>query len=77
MQKEHDGTLENDFDFKVAMFKRVFGSDEGKLILEYLEKLYSPKFPNFNPNVDYYALGKYRVVQEIRALINSERKVKK
>lgn len=63
-------TMENDFNFRVAMFKKVFGTDEGKLVLNYLDSLYNPSVPKFEPNVDYYMLGKYRVVQEMKALVN-------
>lgn len=62
--------MENDFNFRVSMFKKVFGSAEGKIVLDYLERLYNPSTPKFDPNVDYYMLGKYRVIQEIVSLIN-------
>ena len=62
--------MENDFNFRVSMFKKVFGTDEGKLIIDYLSKIYNPSTPKFEPNVDYYMLGKYRVIQEMKALIN-------
>lgn len=67
-------TMENDYNFRVAMFKKVFGTDEGKLVLNYLEGLYNPSVPKFEPNVDYYMLGKYRVVQEMKALFNKSLK---
>lgn len=67
-------TMENDYNFRVSMFKKVFGTEEGKILLEYLEKLYNPSVPKFEPNVDYYMLGKYRVVQEMRALVNKQLK---
>lgn len=63
-------TMDNDFQFRISIYKKVFGSVEGKLLLDYMERTYAPREPNFNPNVDYYALGKYRVVQEIKTLLN-------
>lgn len=63
-------TMDNDFQFRISIYKKVFGSVEGKLLLDYMERTYASREPNFNPNVDYYALGKYRVVQEIKTLLN-------
>ena len=64
MQKSNSDkvtTMDNDFPFRQSIYKKVFGSDEGKLVLDFMERLYAPREPNFNPNVDYYMLGKYRV----------------
>lgn len=77
MQKQTSNEQEidmNDFDFRCKTFKKVFGTDEGKLVIEFLENLYSPKQPNFNPNVDYYMLGKYRVIKEIKDILNKQPK---
>lgn len=63
-------TMDNDYQFRISIYKKVFGSDEGKLLLDFMERLYAPREPSFNPNADYYMLGKYRVVQEIQALLN-------
>lgn len=63
-------TMENDFNFRISMFKKVFGTNEGKIVLDYLENVYNPSVPKFEPNVDYYMLGKFRVVQEMKALVN-------
>ena len=73
-QEDKIVTMENDFNFRVSMFKKVFGTDEGKLVLNYLDGLYNPSMPKFEPNVDYYMLGKYRVVQEVKALVNKQLK---
>lgn len=64
-------TPENNYNFRVAMFKKVFGTDEGRLVLDYMERLYRPSVPKFEASVDYYMLGKYRVIQEIYALVNA------
>lgn len=63
-------TMENDFNFRISMFKKVFGTNEGKIVLNYLENVYNLSVPKFEPNVDYYMLGKFRVVQEMKALVN-------
>lgn len=63
-------TMDDDYQFRISIYKKVFGSDEGKLLLDFMERLYAPSQPSFNPNADYYMLGKYRVVQEIKALLN-------
>lgn len=75
MQKSNSDkviTMDNDMPFRVSMYKKVFGSDEGKLVLDFMERLYAPREPNFNPNVDYFMLGKYKVVQEIKKLLNKQ-----
>lgn len=73
MQKKDDEklvTMENDYNFRLTMFKKVFGTDEGKLVLDYLSKIWSLPIPSFNPNTDYWIMGKYRAYQEIKALVD-------
>lgn len=72
MQKKEDKlvTIENDINFRVAMFKKVFGTVEGKQVLDYLGKVWDLRIPSFNPNADYWAMGKYRAYQEICTLVN-------
>ena len=78
-EQEKNKTLENDFEFRQQCFQKVFGSDLGKLVLDYLTNLYAPSVPKFDANVDYYMLGKYRVIQEINKLVQTplKRKEKK
>ena len=76
MQKQKDEqdkliTMENDFNFRISMFKRVFGTDEGKQVLDYLGRVWSLPIPSFNPNSDYWMMGKYRAYQEICKLVNT------
>ena len=63
-------TMDNDFQFRISIYKKVFGSDEGKLLLDFMERIYSPAKPSCNPYADYYNLGKYRVIQEIKQILN-------
>lgn len=71
-QKDKLVTMENDFNFRVSMFKRVFGTDEGKQVLDYLGRVWSLPVPSFNPNSDYWVMGKYRAYQEICKLVNTD-----
>lgn len=64
-------TMENDYNFRITMFKKVFGTDEGKQVLDYLGRVWSLPIPSFNPNADYWSLGKYRAYQEICKLVNT------
>lgn len=75
-EQEKNKTLENDFEFRKQCFQKVFGSDLGKLVLDYLTNLYAPSTPKFDANVDYYMLGKYRVIQEINKLVQTPLKRK-
>lgn len=62
--------------FKVALFKRTFNTRSGRLILEYLKKMYTVSIPNFdNASVNYFHSGKRRVVEEIE--INANRQLKR
>lgn len=63
-------TMDNDFQFRQSIYKKVFGSDEGKLLLDFLERFYAPAQPSCNPYADYYNLGKYRAIQEIQKVLN-------
>lgn len=67
-------TMDNNYQFRISIYKKVFGSVEGKLLLDFMERIYAPREPSFNPNPDYYMLGKYRVVQEIKTLLNKQQK---
>lgn len=67
-------TMDNNYQFRISIYKKVFGSVEGKLLLDFMERIYTPREPSFNPNPDYYMLGKYRVVQEIKTLLNKQQK---
>lgn len=71
-QKDKLVTMENDFNFRVSMFKKVFGTDEGKQVLDYLGRVWSLPVPSFNPNSDYWVMGKYRAYQEICKLVNTD-----
>lgn len=70
-QKDKLTTIDNDFNFRISMFKKVFGTDEGKLVLDYLGRVWSLPVPSFNPNSDYWVMGKYRAYQEICKLVNT------
>ena len=45
-------TMENDFNFRISMFQKVFGTDEGKQVLDYLGRVWSLPVPSFNPHSD-------------------------
>lgn len=75
-KQDQNKTLENDFEFRKQCFQKVFGTDLGKLVLDYLTNLYAPSMPKFDANVDYYMLGKYRVIQEINSLVQTPLKRK-
>lgn len=79
MPKQNDKlvTMENDFNFRVSMFKKVFGTDEGKQVLDYLGRVWDLKVPSFNPNSDYWVMGKYRAYQELCNLVNTPLKKEK
>lgn len=64
-------TMENDFNFRISMFQKVFGTDEGKQVLDYLGRVWSLPVPSFNPHSDYWMMGKYRAYQEICKLVNT------
>lgn len=64
-------TMENDFNFRVSMFQKVFGTDEGKQVLDYLGRVWNLPVPSFNPHSDYWVMGKYRAYQEICKLVNT------
>ena len=70
-------TMENDFNFRISMFQKVFGTDEGKQVLDYLGRVWSLPVPSFNPHSDYLMMGKYRAYQEICKLVNTDIKEKK
>lgn len=57
-------------DYRDAVFARVFNTDEGKLVLDYLEDTFKIGVPDYtNPNVVYYQLGKQNVITHIRNIL--------
>jgi len=53
-----------------SVFKSVFNTDSGKLVLDYLTELYEIKSPDtLNPNSVYFDLGKQAVIRHIKTII--------
>ena len=57
-------------DYRDAVFARVFSTDEGKLVLAYLDEIFRIGNPDFtNPSVVYYQLGKQSVITHIKNIL--------
>ena len=78
-QSEVDALFDRENEaFKIALFKRVFNTRAGRLILAYLRKMYKVSIPDFvNPSVNYFNNGKGRVIEEIEIIISKTPKKKK
>ena len=59
---------------RTRLFKSVFGSKEGKILLAYLEYIYKGKVDMENPNNVYYRLGQRDAVAQIRAIVDKQQK---
>jgi len=58
------------------LFKSVFGSEQGKILLAYLEYTYKGKVDLDSPNNTYYKLGQRDVISAIRTLVDKKVAVK-
>lgn len=53
-----------------SVFKGLFNTDSGKMVLNYLTELYEIKTPNTsNPNQVYFELGRQAVIRQIKMII--------
>lgn len=66
-----------DQNFRTSLFKEVFGSESGKLMLEYLLAVYDK--PTFIPDANqmYFTQGQRQVVREIEMHTKAKIKTKK
>ena len=60
--------------YRAEVFKKVFETDTGKLVLGYLEAVYTAPANFDNDKVTYYGLGKRDVLREIRTIISKKPK---
>lgn len=59
-------------EYRDNTFIHVFGTKEGELVLDWLEKCYKIVNPDLlNPNDVYYRLGKQSVINHIRNIIKN------
>lgn len=59
--------------YRKSVFHAVFGTESGKLVLEYLTNLYEIKSVDTeNSNKVYLQLGKQQVIQQIKLLSKGE-----
>lgn len=57
-------------EYRETVFAHVFNTDEGKMVLEYLDSLYRVNNPDFNsPNTVYWQLGRQSVITHIRNIL--------
>lgn len=62
-----------DFDFRKSVFVSVFKNEQGKMVLDWLDKIFKITNPDtHNPNDVYYRLGKQSAITHIKNIINSE-----
>ena len=53
-----------------SVFKGVFNTDAGKLVLNYLTELYEIKNPDTsNPNQMFFELGRQAAIRQIKLII--------
>ncbi len=76
MQTEKLKAMFKEAPFRHEVFKKTFLSDNGKLVLEYLETVYSAPADFQNDKVTYYGMGKRDVVREIKTLLEKKTKEK-
>lgn len=58
-------------EYRETVFAHVFNTDEGKLVLEYLDATYRVNNPDFNcPNNVYWQLGRQSVITHIRNILH-------
>ena len=61
-----------------SCFARCLDGDDGKTVLEYLDKYARAGFPDYsNPNKTYAQAGKQELVKHIRDIIDMAKKIKK
>jgi len=59
---------------RVKLFKGVFGTKQGQILLEYLESVYKGETDLESPNNMYYRLGQRDVIKDIITLTNKKQK---
>ena len=61
-----------------SCFVRCLDSDDGRTVLEYLDKYARAGFPDYgNPNKTYAQAGKQELINHIRDIIDMAKKIKK
>lgn len=69
MQKEMFSSVKN----KRAVFQRVFHSEDGSKVLEYLDNLYSNYNVIFDDvNKQYFKLGQEQVIADIKKILKGD-----
>lgn len=64
--------MHDTYAFRQDVFKLVFDTENGKLVLDYLKELYDIQTPTGDPNMDYFTLGKRKAILEMEKLTNSQ-----
>ncbi len=66
-----------DSTYRNEVFRKTFLTDSGKLVLEYLQTVYTAPADFQNDRVTYYGMGKRDAIKEINHLIINKPKEKK
>jgi len=59
---------------RFKLYRDVFGTKSGQLLLSYMDHLYSGKPDLTNDNITYHNLGKREVINQIKAILDKESK---
>lgn len=66
---QSDNSKMDNKEYRDTVFLTVFNTESGKLVLDWLDKVYRINTPDMtNPNDVYYRLGKQSVVNHIRTI---------
>lgn len=67
----------NDADFRNSVFASVFNNEQGKMVLDWLDKVYKIVNPDtLNPNDVYFRLGKQSAITHIRNILKQAKESK-
>ena len=67
----------SDADYRNSVFASVFNNEQGKLVLDWLDKIYKITNPDTaNPNDVYYRLGKQGAITHIRNILSQAKEAK-
>lgn len=67
----------NDADFRNSVFSSVFNNEQGKMVLDWLDRVYKIVNPDtLNPNDVYFRLGKQSAITHIRNILKQAKESK-
>lgn len=67
---------QKEMEYRNDVFKRVFGTEEGELVLTYLEDIHPANTDLISPNKMYHELGRRDAIRVIRSILKLKPKKK-